>query len=147
MTVASVGVIAVAESDPNVVYVGTGSDGLRSNVSTGRGVYKSIDAGKTWSFVGLYNAGNIGGLRIHPTDPNTAWVAAIVTHTALVEVNSATTKGAAPSPDRATGSISRAVPTRTAAAKAATTTCAGWRSQGPSRRRTAARSGAVTGRD
>ena len=77
MTVASVGAIAVAESDPNVVYVGTGSDGLRSNVSTGRGVYKSIDAGKTWSFVGLYNAGNIGGLRVHPTDPNTAWVAAI----------------------------------------------------------------------
>src|SRR5262245_60308498 len=77
MPVASVGAIAVSESDPNIVYVGTGSDGLRSNVSTGRGVYRSIDAGKTWAFAGLYDAGNIGGLRIHPTDPNTAWVAAI----------------------------------------------------------------------
>src|SRR6185436_5297476 len=46
MPVASVGAITVAESDPNVVYVGTGSDGLRSNVSTGRGVYKSTDAGR-----------------------------------------------------------------------------------------------------
>src|SRR5689334_10520814 len=74
--VASTGSIAVADSDPNVVYLGTGSDDVRSNVSTGRGIYKSTDAGKTWKFVGLYNAGQIGGIRIHPTDPNTAWVAA-----------------------------------------------------------------------
>ena len=72
----STGAVAVADSDPNVVYLGTGSDDVRSNVSTGRGIYKSIDAGKTWKFVGLYNAGQIGGIRIHPTDPNTAWVAA-----------------------------------------------------------------------
>ncbi|HEY9229330.1 MAG TPA: glycosyl hydrolase, partial [Gemmatimonadaceae bacterium] len=77
MPVASVGSIAVAESDPNVVYVGTGSDGLRSNVSTGRGVYKSTDAGKTWSFIGLYETGQIGAVRIHPTNPNIAWVAAV----------------------------------------------------------------------
>jgi photosystem II stability/assembly factor-like uncharacterized protein len=75
--VGSIGSIAVAESDPNVIYVGTGSDGLRSNVSTGRGVYKSTDAGRTWSFVGLYNSGQTGAVRIHPRDPNTAWVAAI----------------------------------------------------------------------
>jgi len=74
--VASMGSIAVADSDPNVVYVGTGSDGVRSNVSTGRGVYRTNDAGATWQFVGLYNAGQIGAVRIHPTNPNIAWVAA-----------------------------------------------------------------------
>src|SRR5882724_1136906 len=58
--VASTGDVAVAESDPNVIYLGTGSDDIRSNVSTGRGVYKSTDAGKTWSFAGLYDAGQIG---------------------------------------------------------------------------------------
>jgi photosystem II stability/assembly factor-like uncharacterized protein len=74
--VGSSGSIAVADADPNIIYYGTGSDGVRSNVSTGRGVYKTTDAGKTWSFAGLYNAGQIGAVRIHPTDPNTAWVAA-----------------------------------------------------------------------
>jgi len=74
--VGSSGSIAVAEADPNIIYYGTGSDGVRSNVSTGRGVYKTTDAGKTWSFAGLYNAGQIGAVRIHPTDPNTVWVAA-----------------------------------------------------------------------
>ncbi len=72
----SVGSIAVAESDPNIIYVGTGSDGVRSNVSTGRGVYRTTDGGKTWAFAGLYDAGQIGAVRIHPTDPNTVWVAA-----------------------------------------------------------------------
>ena len=74
--VASIGSIAVANSDAKIIYVGTGSDGVRSNVSTGRGVYKTTDAGATWQFIGLYNAGQIGAVRIHPTDPNTAWVAA-----------------------------------------------------------------------
>src|ERR1044071_3040335 len=59
--VGSTGSIAVAESDPNVIYLGTGSDGLRSNVSTGRGVYKTTDGGTTWSFLGLYNSGQTGG--------------------------------------------------------------------------------------
>ena len=72
----SMGSIAVADSDPNVLYVGTGSDGVRSNVSTGRGVYRTSDGGATWQFIGLYNAGQIGGLRIHPANPNIAWVAA-----------------------------------------------------------------------
>jgi photosystem II stability/assembly factor-like uncharacterized protein len=72
----SVGSIAVAETDPNIIYVGTGSDGVRSNVSTGRGVYKTTDGGRTWSFAGLYHAGQIGAVRIHPSDPNTVWVAA-----------------------------------------------------------------------
>ena len=72
----SMGSIAVADSDPRVIYVGTGSDGVRSNVSTGRGVYKSTDAGTTWQFAGLYNAGQIGAVRIHPANPETVWVAA-----------------------------------------------------------------------
>jgi len=72
----STGDIAVALADPNVIYLGTGSDGVRSNVSTGRGVYRTTDAGTTWQFAGLYNAGQIGAVRIHPSDPNTVWVAA-----------------------------------------------------------------------
>src|SRR6185436_13531414 len=76
MPLGSVGAIAVADSDPNTIYVGTGSDGVRSNVSTGRGVYKSTDAGKTWSFAGLYNAGQIGAVRIHPSNPNIVWLSA-----------------------------------------------------------------------
>ena len=72
----STGAVAVADSDPNIIYLGTGSDGVRSNVSTGRGVYKSIDGGQTWKFNGLYNAGQIGAVRIHPTNPDIVWVAA-----------------------------------------------------------------------
>jgi len=64
--VGSMGSVAVADSDPNVIWLGTGSDGVRSNVSTGRGIYRSGDAGKTWEFRGLYNAGQIGAVRIHP---------------------------------------------------------------------------------
>ncbi|MDX1665845.1 MAG: hypothetical protein R3350_01375, partial [Saprospiraceae bacterium] len=66
-----------APSDPDIIYVGTGSDGMRSNVITGKGVYKSTDAGKKWSFVGLEKTGQIGAVEIHPNDPNTVFVAAI----------------------------------------------------------------------
>jgi photosystem II stability/assembly factor-like uncharacterized protein len=72
----STGAIAVADSNPDVIYIGTGSDGVRSNVSTGRGVYKTTDGGKTWAFAGLYAAGQIGAVRIHPTNPDVVWVAA-----------------------------------------------------------------------
>ncbi len=72
----STGSVAVADSDPNVIYLGTGSDSVRSNVSTGRGMYKSTDGGDTWKFIGLYHAGQIGAVRIHPTNPDIAWVAA-----------------------------------------------------------------------
>jgi photosystem II stability/assembly factor-like uncharacterized protein len=72
----STGSVAVADSDPNIIYLGTGSDSVRSNVSTGRGMYKSTDSGETWKFIGLYNAGQIGAVRIHPTNPNIVWVAA-----------------------------------------------------------------------
>lgn len=74
--VASMGAVMVSESNPDVIWLGTGSDGLRSNVSTGRGVYRSLDDGVTWEFRGLYNAGQIGQLRIHPTNPEIVWVAA-----------------------------------------------------------------------
>ncbi len=72
----STGSIAVADSDPEIIYLGTGSDGVRSNVSTGRGVYKSMDAGESWEFAGLYDVGQIGSVRIHPTNPDIVWVAA-----------------------------------------------------------------------
>ncbi len=73
----SIGDISVYQKNPEIIYVGTGSDGLRSNVITGRGVYKSIDEGKTWDFIGLKNAGQIGAVEIHPDNPDVAYVAAI----------------------------------------------------------------------
>ena len=73
----SIGAIEVAINDPNIVYVGTGSDGLRSNVISGKGVYKSIDAGKTWDHIGLRETGQIGAVEIDPTNNNVVWVAAI----------------------------------------------------------------------
>jgi photosystem II stability/assembly factor-like uncharacterized protein len=74
--VGSTGSVAVADSDPNVIYLGTGSDDVRSNVSTGRGMFKTTDGGQTWKAIGLYDAGQIGSVRIHPTNPNIVWVAA-----------------------------------------------------------------------
>jgi photosystem II stability/assembly factor-like uncharacterized protein len=74
---ASIGAIDVADSDPNIIYVGTGSDAIRSNVIAGRGIYRSADAGKTWSFLGLREIGQVGAVIVHPTDPNTVLVAAI----------------------------------------------------------------------
>lgn len=73
----SIGAIRVAQNDPNIVYVGTGSDGLRSNVITGKGMYKSVDAGKTWEHIGLKNSGHIGAVEIHPENHNIVYVAAI----------------------------------------------------------------------
>jgi len=74
---ASVGAVAVAPSDPNVVYVGMGSACIRGNVSAGDGVYHSTDAGKTWSHVGLDEAGQIGDIQVHPTDPDRLYVAVL----------------------------------------------------------------------
>jgi photosystem II stability/assembly factor-like uncharacterized protein len=73
----SVGAIAVAESDPNVVYVGMGEHAVRGVMTHhGDGVYKSTDAGKTWKRVGLELTQHISRIIIHPKDPNTVWVAA-----------------------------------------------------------------------
>jgi len=74
---ASVGAIAVAASDPNVIYAGMGEACIRGNVSHGDGVYRSTDGGKTWSHLGLANTRNIGQVRIDPRDPDTAFVAAL----------------------------------------------------------------------
>src|SRR6476646_1239867 len=73
----SIGAIDVADSNPNVVYVGTGSEAIRSNVILGRGVFKSTDAGRTWQSVGLHEVGQIGQLKVHPKNPDIAYVAAI----------------------------------------------------------------------
>ncbi|MEM8527478.1 MAG: hypothetical protein AAGG68_22750 [Bacteroidota bacterium] len=73
----SIGAIRVAQNDPNIIYVGTGTDGLRSNLIVGKGVYKSIDAGKSWKHIGLKKVGQIGAVEIHPQDHNTVFVAAI----------------------------------------------------------------------
>jgi photosystem II stability/assembly factor-like uncharacterized protein len=73
----SIGALDVADSDPNIVYVGTGSEAIRSNVSIGKGIYKSTDAGRSWRFVGLRDAGQIGAIVIHPTDPDVAYAAVV----------------------------------------------------------------------
>ena len=73
----AIGAIAVSESDPNVIYVGTGEACIRGNIVGGNGVYKSIDAGKTWKFVGLADTHAIGRLAVNPRNPEIAFVAAL----------------------------------------------------------------------
>ena len=73
----SVGSIAVSESDPNVIYVGLGEVTVRGNVSHGYGVWKSVDAGKTWVSLGLAKTRHIPRVRIHPTNPDIVYVAAM----------------------------------------------------------------------
>jgi photosystem II stability/assembly factor-like uncharacterized protein len=73
----SIGSIAVADSNPNVVWVGTGSAAIRSNVIIGRGVYKSTDAGRTWQLAGLRDSGQIGSVIVHPANPDVVWLAAL----------------------------------------------------------------------
>src|SRR4029453_4597995 len=71
------GGVSGAEDNPNIVYVGMGEACLRGNISTGDGIYKSIDAGKTWAHVGLADSSQIGRMRIHPSNPDLVYVAAI----------------------------------------------------------------------
>jgi photosystem II stability/assembly factor-like uncharacterized protein len=73
----SVGAIDVADSDPNVIYVGMGETDIRGNMSAGDGMYRSTDAGKTWEYLGLGESRFIGDIEIHPTNPDIAWVAAM----------------------------------------------------------------------
>jgi photosystem II stability/assembly factor-like uncharacterized protein len=73
----SIGAIAVAPSDPNVIYVGTGSACPRGNVSAGDGIYRSTDAGKTWTHIGLPEAGQIGKIRVHPQNPDLVYAAVL----------------------------------------------------------------------
>jgi photosystem II stability/assembly factor-like uncharacterized protein len=74
---ASVGALSVATADPNLIYVGMGESCIRGNVSHGDGVYRSTDAGKTWSHLGLADTRHIAKIRIHPSDPNLVYVAAL----------------------------------------------------------------------
>ncbi len=73
----SIGAIRMAPSNPDIVYAGTGSDGVRSNVIPGKGVYKSADGGRSWTHLGLEKTGQIGAVEIHPVNPDIAFVAAI----------------------------------------------------------------------
>ncbi len=73
----SIGSIAVAASDPNVVYVGTGEACIRGNISQGDGVWKSVDAGKSWKSVGLKDSRAIGKVIVNPRNPDIVFVAAL----------------------------------------------------------------------
>ncbi len=73
----SIGDVAVAPSDPNIVWVGTGENNPRNSVSYGDGVYKSVDAGKSWQNMGLKQSFQIGRIIIHPKDPNIVYVGAL----------------------------------------------------------------------
>jgi hypothetical protein len=74
--VGTIGAIAVAESDPNVLYAGTGESPIRGvTTSHGDGVYKSTDAGKTWAHIGLKESGQISRIKIHPQNPDITYVA------------------------------------------------------------------------
>lgn len=76
-TAAAVGALALSESDPNVLYAGTGETNIRLDVTYGDGVYKSTDGGSSWSHVGLKETRHIGEIRIHPQDPDLVYVAAL----------------------------------------------------------------------
>lgn len=77
ISVGSMGAVAVADSNPNVLFAGTGSSKIRSNVSIGRGIYKSIDGAKTWKFTGLRDVGQIAAIRINPGNADELFVAAL----------------------------------------------------------------------
>lgn len=77
LTASSIGALAVAPSDSNVIYAGGGETTIRIDVTHGDGVYRSTDAGRTWTNTGLQDTRHIGKIKVHPTDPDTAWVAAL----------------------------------------------------------------------
>lgn len=73
----TIGAIAVAPSDPSVVYVGTGEETIRGNVSPGAGMWRSTDAGKSWTHIGLDDSQHVGRIRVHPSNPDLVYVAAM----------------------------------------------------------------------
>ncbi len=75
--IASIGALVVAPSDPNIIYVGTGEADMRSDITFGDGMYKSTDAGKTWTHLGLRDTQQIGQVLVDPRDPNIVLVAAL----------------------------------------------------------------------
>src|SRR5215813_1160280 len=75
--VSSIGALAIAPSDPNIVWAGTGEPWIRSHISVGQGVYKSMDAGKTWQFMGLEKTGRISRIVIDPRNPDIVLIGAV----------------------------------------------------------------------
>ena len=75
--VSSIGSLAIAPSDPNIIWAGTGETFIRANISLGNGIYKSEDAGETWKHMGLDATGRIGRVVIHPTNPDIVYAAAL----------------------------------------------------------------------
>ena len=73
----SVGAVDVADSNPDIIYIGTGENQFRGNIMQGDGVYKSVDAGKTWEHVGLENTQTVSRVRIHPTNPDIVYVSVL----------------------------------------------------------------------
>ena len=73
----SIGAVAVAETNPDIIYIGGGETQLRGSITQGRGVYKSNDGGKTWRSLGLRETQAISRIRIHPTNPDIVYVAAL----------------------------------------------------------------------
>src|SRR5205807_8040937 len=74
--IASIGAIAVAPSDSNVIYAGSGEADMRSSISYGNGMYKSTDGGKSWAHIGLDDSRQIGRIIVDPQNPNRVFVAA-----------------------------------------------------------------------
>ena len=75
--IASIGAIAVAPSNPQIIYVGTGEADMRSDIAYGNGMYKSTDGGKTWTHIGLEDSRQIARIRVDPQDPEKVFVAAL----------------------------------------------------------------------
>jgi photosystem II stability/assembly factor-like uncharacterized protein len=75
--VQSIGALAVAPSDPSIVWAGTGESHIRSHISVGQGIYRSLDAGRTWKLLGLEQTGRIARVVIHPTNPEVVLVCAL----------------------------------------------------------------------
>ncbi|WP_247042593.1 VPS10 domain-containing protein [Allomuricauda sp. F6463D] len=73
----SVGAVDVADSNPDIVYIGTGESQFRGNIMQGDGVYKSTDAGKTWKHAGLKNSQTVARIRVHPTNPDIVYAAVL----------------------------------------------------------------------
>ncbi|HKR62254.1 MAG TPA: hypothetical protein VJZ00_00880 [Thermoanaerobaculia bacterium] len=75
--IGTIGAIAVAPSNPNVLYVGSGEADMRSDIAQGNGMYRSSDGGKTWSHIGLEDSQQIARIRVHPTNPDLVYVAVL----------------------------------------------------------------------